>query len=200
MVSIIIPYNKDRGYLQDAFASVWRQTYRDFEIILEKGDYSLGKNANNGLWKARGEFIKVLAEDDELTPDCLKILVEGIQGYDFIYSDAENFGNLPPGWDARSHDKTVTLESMLKGNGIHGGSTLYRKEVLEAVGGYDEDLWTGEEYDLHLKLLKNGYKHRHVPGIVYRYRIHINNKSIPATSTERKARHEYIDQIRKKYV
>ena len=200
MVSVIIPYNIDRGYLQYAMSSIWEQTYRNFEIILEKGDYTLGKNVNNALWKSRGDLIKVLAEDDELTSDCLKILVKGIEGYDFIYSDAENFGTLPPGWGKQSYDETVTLESMLEGNGIHGGTTLYRREALFNVGGYDETLTTGEEYDLHLKLIKAGYKHRHISGIVYRYRIHISNKSISATSAERKARHEYINQIRKRYV
>jgi GT2 family glycosyltransferase len=169
-------------------------------LIIEQGDCTLGKNLNNAIQKSQGEFIKVLAEDDELTPNCLQILMDGIEGYDFVYSDAENFGILPPGWDKRSHDTTVTLESMLKGNGIHGGSTLYRKKALIYVGCYDEYLWTGEEYDLHLKLIKAGFRHRHIPGIVYRYRIHIANKSISATGTERKARHEYIDKIRQRYV
>jgi GT2 family glycosyltransferase len=149
------------------------------------------------LGDAGGEYIKILAEDDELTRDCLKILVDGIQGYDFVYSDAENFGCLPPGWDKQSHDKTVTLADMLRGNCLHGGSTLYRMDALRDVGGYDESLWTGEEYDLHLRLLKAGYKHRHVPGIVYRYRIHGNNKSQQANV---KLRHQYLDEIRRKYI
>ena len=197
MVSVIIPYNKDRGFLGDAMESVWQQTYRDFELILEKGNGTLGMNVNNALKKSRGEFIKILAEDDELTKDCLKILTDGIEDYNFIYSDAENFGDLPPGWDTRSHDKTVTLQSMLNGNGIHGGSTLYRTDALLSVGGYDESLWTGEEYDLHIRLIKQGFKHKHIPGIVYQYRIHGNNKSQIANV---KVRHEYINEIRKKYV
>jgi len=200
MVSIIIPYNEDRGFLQDAINSVWMQTYRDFELILMKGDCSLGENVNKGLLKAEGEYIKVLSEDDELTPDCLKILVEGIQGYDWVYSDAENFGELPKGWDLYSDGETTTLKEMLKGNRIHGGTTLYRKDVLLEVNGYDGGLWTGEEYDLHLDLLKRGYKHRHVPGIVYRYRIHGDNKSLTWTSEDRIKRHEYIKQIKKRYV
>ena len=197
MVSIIIPYNEDRGFLQDAINSVWMQTYRDFELILEKGPGTLGQNVNNGLKKASGEFIKILAEDDELTPDCLQILTNGIRNYDFIYSDAENFGNLPSGWDIYSKDTTTNLADMLHANGIHGGTALYRTDMFRDVGGYDESLWTGEEYDLHLRLIKAGYKHRHVPGIVYRYRIHGDNKSQLANV---KIRHQYIDEIRKKYV
>ena len=123
----------------------------------------------------------------------------GIEGHDFVYADAENFGELG-GWPSRSHDKTVTLESMLIKNGIHAGGVLYRTEILRAVGGLDEDLLMAEEYDLHLKLLKAGYKHKHIEGIVYRYRLHGDNKSIPDGPRSRLGRHAYIDQIRLKYV
>ena len=197
MVSVIIPYDKDRGFLDEAILSVHRQTYKDWELILEHSDEFLGANMNRGIVKARGEFIKMLAEDDELTPDCLKILVNGIQGYDFVYSDAENFGDLSPGWPAYSSDKTTTLQEMLKGNCIHGGTTLYRRDMFLEAGGYNERLWTAEEYDLHLRLMKKGYKHRHVKGIVYRYRIHESNKSMQAN---RVARRKYIKQIQMKYV
>ncbi len=193
MISVIIPYDIDRGYLRHAIASVKAQTYGNWELIVERGECRLGQNLNNAIFGARGKYIKVLAEDDLLTPDSLKILHKGIKGYDFIYSDAENFGDLK-GWPPRSHDKTVTLKSMLKGNGIHGGTTLYRKDVLIAVGCYDESLCTGEEYDLHLKLIKNEYKHRHIPGIVYRYRLHASNKSAARN------RHEEIQMIKQRYV
>lgn len=197
MVSVIIPYNKDRGFLKEAIKSVKEQTYQNWELILEHGKGTLGENVNKALEKADGEYIKILAEDDLLTRDCLKILIDGIQGYDFVYSDAENFGTLPPGWVSRSHDKTTTITEMLRGNGIHGGTTLYDANTLRDVGGYNEALWTAEEYDLHLRLIKLGYKHRHVPGIVYRYRIHGNNKSQIANV---KQRHEYIEQIKQRHV
>jgi len=195
MVSVIIPYNKDRGYLKYAIASVWEQTYTDWEIIEACSPGNCATNINTGLLKAGGDYVKILAEDDLLTPDSLEILVEGIRGYDFVYSDGEFFGQLD-GWADRSYDKTVTLESMLKGNGINGGAVLYRTQMLRDVGGWDESLWTAEEYDLHLKLISKGYKHRHIPGIVHRYRRHNLNKSV----TERKGRHELINQIRKRYV
>ena len=193
MISVIIPYDIDRGYLKEAMESVYAQTYSNWELIVERGECRLGQNLNNAILGARGEFIKVLAEDDLLTPDSLKILRKGINGYDFVYSDAENFGDLK-GWPPRSNDKTVTLESMIKGNGIHGGTTLYRKDVLIEAGCYDDSLCTGEEYDLHLKLIHAGYRHRHIPGIVYRYRLHASNKSAARN------RHFEIERIKKRYV
>lgn len=193
MISVIIPYDIDRGFLKEAIASVKAQTYGNWELIVERGECRLGQNLNNAIRGANGEFIKVLAEDDILTPKCLAILHKGIKSYDFVYSDAQNFGDMK-GWPPRSHDHTVTLESMLVGNGIHGGTTLYRKSALIEVGCYDEGLSTGEEYDLHLKLIKAGYTHRHIPGIVYRYRLHAGNKSAARN------RHGDIQMIKRRYV
>ena len=200
MVSVIIPYNKDRGFLQEAIDSVHAQTYKDWELILSYGDESLGVNMNRGVARSHGEYIKLLSEDDLLPPDSLKILAEGIVGYDFVYANAENFGDLD-GWPRFHDDKTVTFEEMIKHNCMHGGTTLYSKEAFLAVGGYDEHLWTAEEYDLHLRLLKAGYKHRHIPAIVYKYRKHDDNKSANQESFRKRiSRHQYIKQIQMKYV
>ena len=200
MISVIIPYDIDRGFLKEAITSVKVQTYEDWELIVEQGERRLGQNVNRALSKADGEYIKILAEDDILPPDSLKILIKGIKGYDWIYSNARNFGNLPLNYPKYSRGHTITFESMLKGNGIHGGTTLYKKSMLVKVGGYNEELWTAEEYDLHLRLLRDGYKHRHIPGIVYNYRLHEGNKSVTRTSFRRLERHEYIAQIRQRYV
>ena len=200
MISVILPYNKDRGYLHEAIASVEAQTYKDYELVLHQGDASFTHNMNMALKRANGEYVKILSEDDQLTPDSLEILISQIAMYDFVYADAENFGDIG-GWPKRSHDKTVTLESMLIGNGIHGGGVLYKTEILRAVGGFDEALWAAEEYDLHLKLIKAGYKHSHVEGIVYRYRLHDRNKCAMRSSGPRQriAKKELIDRIKQRY-
>ncbi|MBI4962248.1 MAG: glycosyltransferase [Desulfomonile tiedjei] len=37
-------------------------------------------------------------------------------------------------------------------------NSMYRKKVLEEVGGFDESLWPGEDVDLDLKIRRRGYK------------------------------------------
>ena len=194
MVSVIIPYNKNRGFLWEAKMSVLKQSYPEWEIVNAHSDRNCAYNLNMGLKKAKGEFIKILAEDDILPKDSMSILVEAIGNYSFIYGDAENFGELD-GWPERYYDKTVTLESMLDSNGINGGGCLYRTEILREVGGWDESLFSAEEYDLHLKLIKAGYTHKHIPEVVYRYRRHSGNKS----GRNREARHKLINQIKQRY-
>jgi glycosyltransferase involved in cell wall biosynthesis len=177
-----------------AIASVEAQTYRNWELILSNSANTCAVNINNGIRRSQGKFIKILAEDDELKPECLSILREGIEGYDFVYADAENFGELN-GWPRYSRDHTTSFDEMIKGNKIHGGTVLYQKYILHAVGYHDESLTTAEEYDLHLRLLKSGFKHRHIPEVVYRYRLHGSNKSQSGSW-----RAEYIQRIRERYV
>jgi glycosyltransferase involved in cell wall biosynthesis len=59
MISVIVPYVKDRGFLSKCLQSINTQTYSDFEVILSKSDGSLPVNFNNGLRRAKGEFIKM---------------------------------------------------------------------------------------------------------------------------------------------
>ena len=79
-VSIIIPYNEDRGYLDEAIRSAVMQDYprNRYEIIVQEGDHFLGKNINDALRRAKGRYIKVLAEDDLLTPNCIGDLLSGM--------------------------------------------------------------------------------------------------------------------------
>jgi hypothetical protein len=65
---------------------------------------------------------------------------------------------------------------------------------------FDESLWTGEEYDLHLKFLSKGAKIGYIDKVVFRYRLHDLQKSIGKHSNEYKAkRKEAIEAIKNKY-
>lgn len=201
MISVIIPYKKDRGWLNDAVASVKNQWYKDYQLLLAHGDRTQGANINEGLKLAKGEYIKILHDDDILPPNSLKDSLDGIQGYDFVCGDHQTFGD-----EIYCPNPVIlegcipTLDRMIVCNQIGGGTMLYRKDVLLAVGGYDESLWAGEEYDLHLKLLSLGYKCNYVNKVVHNYRLHEKNKSYYMGPGTRKMRREYIRGIAKKYV
>lgn len=193
MVSVIIPYNVDRGFLSYARKSVCNQTFPDYELIEAKGDCLLGYNINKALKYASGEYVKILAEDDLLTPNCLTDLVDGMGDYDFVCANAYNFGD--PGWPAEQKSEVKDLMGLIDKYTIHGGTVLYRRQAIMAVGGWDETLWTAEEYDLHLKLLKNGYKLGYVDSFVYKYRIHSGQKY----RKNRVEKAKLIEQIKKRY-
>jgi len=202
-VSIIIPYNKDRGWLRDAIESVHNQTYKgEIELILSQSDNRVGYNINRGIEKATGEYVKFFAEDDILTPNCIEDSVKAIKGYDFIHGKAYNF-NLKKPYRNNTHTPSVkvpTLEDLLTVNYIHGGTLFYRRDVFERFGLFDETLWTGEEYEFNLRLLSQGAKIGYVNKILFNYRLHDLQKSIGKQTLEYKARRKTeIERIKELY-
>lgn len=195
-VSIIIPYNKDRGYLGQAIASAKKQNYPNIEVIESYSNNTLGYNVNRGIESATGDYIKILAEDDLLFADSINNLLEGIQGYDFVCGNALN--TVSHGKDFTYYGKAPTFKSMVVRNEIHGGTPLYKKELFKEFGGWDESLTTAEEYDWHLKLLSEGKTCNYIDKSVCIYRIHNEGKgSLMYDDPKRK---EYIEEIKMRYI
>jgi glycosyltransferase involved in cell wall biosynthesis len=192
MVSIIIPYNKDRGYLNECRLSILRQTYTDIQVIPVRSDNTVGYNFNRGLELAEGELVKYVCEDDWLPLDAIEILVNGMGEHPWVCANSfmvdytETFIN---------KSTRLTFAEAIEQNGIHGGTTLYRTELLRDIGGMDESLETAEEYDMHLNLMYFGYMPGYIDRNVYCYRIWQQQKGRKDRENRiewRKAQHEMI--------
>ena len=173
MISVIVPYKEDRGYLKRCIASIKAQSYTDFELIESKSDGTLPENFNNGLRQAKGEFVKMVQDDDWLPVDGLKHLVENIGESKWIVGNVWQECSAPYIYKPPYLD----FESNLQRYALHMGSTLYRTALLNAIDGMDETLTTGEEYDMHLKLLSLGYEPGYVDKEVYHYLMWGGGKS-----------------------
>ena len=196
MISVIVPYKENRGFLKKCINSIKTQTYTDFELIEAHGPGTLPENFNNGLRQAKGEFIKMVQDDDWLPPDSLRHLADGIDVYPWIVGNVwqecgEPYIYKPPHLD---------FESNLGQYAIHMGSTLYRRDMLEAIGGMDETLTTGEEYDMHLKLLSLGYAPGYIDKEVYHYRMWSGGKSVIYRRKRTEWRINELAKIKERYV
>ena len=204
-ISIIIPYNINRGWLSEAVASAEQQEgmrlNEDYEIIVQHGDCGLSANINAALDKAKGEYIKTVAEDDALTPGCLRALYTyaKIGAYDFVCADAYAF-EVASGkrviTDKQCSEIPRTVGELARRNTIHGGTILYRRE---AMPHWNEKFWTAEEFDVTLRMAMAGAKFGKLDAVVYWYRIHAEQKSLVYKSRDGeriKARHRFIrDEI-----
>ena len=51
-------------------------------------------------------------------------------------------------------------------NPFNDGTTIYRKSVADAVGGYDKKLRRGQDYDLYVRIIASGYEVKNIPEIL----------------------------------
>src|SRR5690348_16185258 len=103
LVSVIIPTYNRPAILCELMEALFRQTFEDFEVIVinDCGDnvdfikelypelaisvYNMETNIktrtrNEGLLHARGEFIMLCDDDDLLTPDHMRTMIDNIEG------------------------------------------------------------------------------------------------------------------------
>jgi GT2 family glycosyltransferase len=202
LVTIIIPYSIDRGYLNQAIESVKNQKYSNIELLIQNDNVNVSTNINNGIKKAKGKFIKYLCEDDYLTPNSITDSVEAIQGFDFIHGVANNV--FPTHIQIqRSVSINPTLSQMLNNNVIHGGTLMFRKSVFDKIGLFNESLVCAEEYEFNLRCLWQGFKLGYTDKILYNYRRHDKQKSLDKgiDQAQRKLRIDEIKQsiLNKRY-
>lgn len=197
-VSIIIPYKVDRGYLQVAINSIKKQTYKgEIELILSQSGNGVSFNLNRGIEKATGDYVKYLCDDDWLTTDSIEKSVKAMEGVDFIHGWA--FNEFPTHRQIqRPRIPNPKLEDMLRSNVIHGGTLMYRRDVFDRVGLFDESLDCAEEYEFNLRCLKHGLKLGYCEHYLYHYRRHEKQKSL-GKDVNQEIRKRKIRAIQKRY-
>lgn len=197
MISVIVPYDRDRGFLSQCIRSIKNQSYSDFEIIQVHRDYPVAKNFNIGLKVAKGEYCKFVTEDDWIPTNSLGDLAEGIDGADWVCANAEQHEQ-DKVWIYKP-ELPESFEANVERNRIHGGTTLYRTDMLREIGGMDETLWTGEEYEMHLRLMSLGYMPKYIDKVVYCHRLWNGQKSKQLRKNRKHERAEEIKRIQSLY-
>ena len=191
-VTVIIPYKVDRGWLKEAIASV----PNDVQLLVSQGEGNWPANFNKVLSQATGDYIKFLHEDDMLTPNCIKDSVETFekQKSDFIHGNAyEIFMNT--GRQLGLYRPAIQLpsfEQMCSKNYIHSVTLMYRREIFEKIGSFNETLNTQEEFEFNLRCLKAGFKLGYCDSVLGYYRRHPAQKVRTVSYGERKSEKQIV--------
>lgn len=193
LVTVIALCYNQSSFISDALNSVKDQTYQNIELIviddhssddsvqqIEKWiasytnsiklivhdtNQGICKTINQGLRRASGKYIQLLACDDILDPKKIEHHVRILEANPekaLVFSDVHiiNSDGKPIGktyFDTRKYAISDTYNPyctlIRKGNFMHPLSQLIRKEILVELGGYDESLWF-EDYDMNLRITK----------------------------------------------
>jgi glycosyltransferase involved in cell wall biosynthesis len=203
VVSVIIPCYNGEAYLQEAIESALEQSYPDVEVIVVddgstdnsaqiaqrfpvryiwQENRGLTASRNLGVWESRGSFIVFLDADDRLKPDAietgLRVLANRpdcamtVGDHLFISENGSYLANSRKEFLASSH-----YEALLRSNFVEMISTvLFRRWVLDEVGGFDTGLRVAEDYELYLRIARL-YPICCHPRVVAEYRMHQTNTS-----------------------
>ena len=197
LVSVLMSVYNGAPTLEKAAASVLAQTYRNLELILcddastddtwrimqriaaqdarvtifqNKTNRGLGASLNGCLLRAGGEYIARQDADDVSDPDRIE------RTTDFLLSSGAPYaacgvrvfddGGV---WSTRQYPQKITKHIIAQKNPFFHPTMVFRRAVLEGVGGYSETPETRrtEDYDLVMRLAAEGVIGENLPEILY---------------------------------
>jgi len=217
MVSIIIPTYKRPDRLLKALNSVINQTYKDIEILVIdddpeknelpellntkydkiryfKNERKKGANGarNTGIIHAKGSFIAFLDDDDEWFSEKLDIQLGRTSLLDGEWAGCYC------GWitDKKSYTTGLSgnlLIPFLEGKIETGSSStlLFKKEVIDQVGFWDEELIRHQDWDYMVRVfLRFKFCFIEQPLVI------VNGHNFPSFNIAKQANEMYLNKIK----
>lgn len=230
LVSIaIITYNQ-KDYLRECIESCLAQDYPNFEIVvaddcstdgtqdllreyeikypgkfvlrLAEKNQGITKNCNMAWRACKGLWIKSIAGDDMLLPECLSVYMNEVLNSDVIadvyFADMIKFDEnkkykeiSKPSIKFFNLDQRRKIESLLVANILTAPTSFIRKMSLASVGYADERFEMLEDYPLWMRLLENNKVFRYLDKVVVMYRL---SESL-SQSKKKIGNEKYIDSL-----
>jgi len=183
---------------EDDSCGIVKQLFPNVKLIENKGNFGFSKGNNIGVAQAKGEYLCILNPDTVVAEDTFVKLLAFCEGKEklgavgcklingvgtFLPESKRNipyvkaafkklFGNPSEYYATLPEDDTGEIEVLV------GAFMFLKKDVYNAVGGFDEDYFMyGEDIDLSYlsyKILKAGYKNYYFGEVVA---IHFKGES-----------------------
>lgn len=211
-VSVVVPVRNCREFIREALDSICSQDFGNLEVIvIDDGstddDYSrlqrldprisvfrlegcgVSIARNEGMRRARGEFIAFLDADDVWFPGKVAAQVRYFDRHPSVGCVFGGFVRWLPNHDGSFPDARLLMQDcgaierceqarsgwiytrLLTGLLVGMNTAVIRKEVFDRLGGFDESMRIGEDYLFWLKVSRH-YEMHALDGAVALYRIH----------------------------
>ena len=200
LVSVLLPVYNCAHYVHEAISSILRQTFVDFELlvlddgstddtprvlagisdprmlVLQHANKGLPATLNRGISLAKGKYIARQDADDVSLPERLARQVQ--------YMEAHPECGLLGTWSSILRDRaetgrmhkhpadhaTLAFEILFDSQFVHP-SVMFRRSVVETVGGYSTDISKRgpEDYDLWVRIARQ-FRMANIPEPLIQYR------------------------------
>lgn len=202
-ISIAMPvYNVEEKWLRLCIDSILNQVYTNWElcmaddastdpnvkkilteyqqlderirVVFREQNGHISEATNSALVIATGEFVALLDNDDELAINAfyevVKVLNENPE-LDLIYSDEDKID-----MDGNRSDPAFKPDwspDLLLGTNYISHLGVYRRSILEEIGGFRKGYEGSQDYDLVLRFTEKTTKERikHIPKVLYYWRM-----------------------------
>jgi glycosyltransferase involved in cell wall biosynthesis len=204
LLSVVMPVYNALPFLGESIRSILEQTLSDFEFVIlddastddsvellrewarrdkrihlyeSKKRLGLSGSSNAVVSKTRASIVARMDADDIAHPDRLRRQWNIIEGR----PDVAVVGTLCNGIDATGREVRPRDRWRLVRRSVYipfpHGSAMFRREVFDQVGGYDEEAAGGEDQDLFSRMAARG-RVLTLPDVLYSYRYHSNNATL----------------------
>jgi len=170
------------------------------KYFFQENSGGAAKPKNVGIKNASGEYIAILDADDEWLSEKLELQLKLLedQRLDFVgcYSlviDAQN--NFKSIYIIPNY-KNVLDNILMRDYMGSGSSMMYRKDIFDKSGLFDENLKTAQDWEMRIRLAQE-YKFAPVEKVLFKYYVHENNIS---SSVPYKEKLKDLDYIYNKYI
>ena len=202
LISIVVPmYNTDEKCFEELVDCMIGQVYPRWELCLADGseeknsrieeivskdnrikynfigeNKGISGNSNEALKMASGKYIGLLDHDDLLPSIALYEIVKAInenKDVDFIYTDEDKITDInnrfAPYFKPDYSPETLAVHNYI----TH--LVVFKKELLEKTGIFDDGYNGAQDFDLVLRLTENAKNIVHIPKILYHWRAGENS-------------------------
>lgn len=158
--------------------------FKTIKIVKAVSNTGIAPNCNRGLENSKGEWVKLIAGDDMLYPVAIEMFMKFVRENKeckLVFGRSHTLKNktiypdmIPKTFYMNSADQKIEI---LKGSGVASVGAFINRDILNAVGGFDENYPMIEDAPLWVKLSERNIHFHFLNQYVAIYRKHDNNIS-----------------------
>lgn len=186
-----------------SYAEQLQNKLHSVQILRNTVNCGVTKNINRMLTLAKGEYIKILASDDAMTPDAIRMLTAYLEENPqygvavcngATVSEDQHYPHFTPVSPVYEQPPDFSSADMFcriaRRNPIFAPGAMVRRSIYDACGFYDEDIAI-EDLEYWLRILVEGQvAFGYLPQQLIYYRINSNSMSSQSANAHLQSRRE----------